>query len=124
MNKSWIKLELLRKIGADLAFEAVGISDSVNISIDSVRKGGRIVLVGNVSPFVEFPLQKVVTQELKLFGSCAVRGEYTAVLDLLSKRKINVDDQISAVAKLSEGANWFNRLRNNKEGLKKVILVP
>ena len=110
--------------GADFAFEAVGISDSVNICIDSVRKGGRIVLVGNLSPFVEFPLQKVVTQELKLFGSCAIRGEYAAVLDLISKRKINVDDQISAVAKLSEGANWFNRLRNNTEGLKKVILVP
>ena len=71
--------------GADLAFEAAGNSDSVNMCIDSVRKGGRIVLVGNLSPFVKFPLQKVVTQELKLFGSCAIRGEYAAVLDLLSK---------------------------------------
>ncbi len=110
--------------GADLAFEAVGNGDSVNTCINSVRKGGRIVLVGNLSAKVEFPLQIVVTRELKLFGSCAIRGEYAAVLEMISKNKINVDDQISAVAKLSEGADWFNKLKNNTEGLKKVILVP
>jgi 2-desacetyl-2-hydroxyethyl bacteriochlorophyllide A dehydrogenase len=110
--------------GADLAFEAVGNSDSVNTCISSVRKGGRIVLVGNLYATIEFPLQKVVTNELKIFGSCAIRGEYAAVLDILSKKKINTEDHISAVAKLSEGADWFDRLRKNNEGLKKVILVP
>ena len=115
---------LTKNRGVDLAFEAVGNSDSINTCINSVRKGGRIVLIGNLSATVEFPLQNVVTRELKLFGSCAIRGEYTAVLDMISKKKINVDDQISAIAKLSEGADWFNRLKNNKEGLKKVILVP
>ena len=115
---------LTKNRGADIAFEAVGNSESVNTCINSVRKGGRIVLVGNLSASVEFPLQKVVTRELKLFGSCAIRGEYAAVLDMLAKKKISVDDQISAVAELSEGAEWFNRLRNNTEGLKKVILVP
>ena len=115
---------LTKNRGADLAFEAVGNSDSINTCINSVRKGGRIVLVGNLSATVEFPLQNVVTHELKLFGSCAIRGEYTAVLDMISKNKINVDDQISAVARLSEGADWFKRLKNNKEGLKKIILVP
>jgi len=110
--------------GADIAFEAVGISATVKLCIDLVRKGGRIVLVGNLSEIIEFPLQKVVTQELKITGSCAIRGEYATVLELIEKRKINVDQQISAIAPLSEGAGWFNRLRNNSEGLNKVILVP
>lgn len=117
-------ISVTRNRGADIAFEAVGISESVNTCINSIRKGGRIVLVGNLSPSVEFPLQSVVTRELKLFGSCAIRGEYTTVLDLMSKSKLNVNEQISAVANLSEGADWFERLRNNTEGLKKVILVP
>jgi len=117
-------IKLINDRGADLAFEAVGNSDSVNLCINSVRKGGKVILVGNLSPSIEFPLQKVVTRELKLFGSCAIRGEYTAVLDLLAKKKINVDDQISVVAKLSEGAEWFKKLKKNTEGLKKVILIP
>ncbi len=110
--------------GVDVSFEAVGISETVNTAIDILRKGGKTVLVGNVSPSVQFPLQKVVTQEIKVLGSCAIRGEYEAVLELLSKGKINPDSQISAIAPLSEGAGWFSRLYTNKEGLKKVILKP
>jgi 2-desacetyl-2-hydroxyethyl bacteriochlorophyllide A dehydrogenase len=110
--------------GADIAFEVVGISATVKLCIDLVRKGGRIVLVGNLSEQIDFPLQKVVTQELKITGSCAIRGEYATVLDLIEKKKINVDQQISAIAPLSEGAGWFSRLRENSEGLNKVILVP
>lgn len=110
--------------GADISFDAVGRSESVNIAIDTVRKGGKIVLVGNVSPKIEFPLQKVVTRELTVLGSCAIRGEYEVVLNLLETGKISVDDQISAVAPLSEGAKWFGKLLKKEEELNKVILVP
>jgi L-iditol 2-dehydrogenase len=110
--------------GADISFEAVGRSESVNISIDILRKGGTVVLVGNVSSKVEFPLQKVVTRELKILGSCAIRGEYDVVLNLLETGKISVDDQISVVAPLSEGANWFEKLYKKEEGFNKIILVP
>jgi 2-desacetyl-2-hydroxyethyl bacteriochlorophyllide A dehydrogenase len=110
--------------GADISFEAVGKTDSVNIAIDVLRKGGKAVLVGNISPKVDFPLQKVVTRELKVLGSCAIRGEYEVVLDLIETGKISVDDQISAVAPLSEGAVWFDKLYRKTEALNKVILVP
>lgn len=110
--------------GVDLSFEAVGKSDSVNIAIEVLRKGGKTILVGNVSTKVDFPLQKVVTRELKVLGSCAIRGEYEVVLDLLKAGKISVDDQISVVAPLSEGAIWFNKLYKKEEELNKVILIP
>jgi L-iditol 2-dehydrogenase len=110
--------------GADISFEAVGKSESVGIAIDILRKGGLSVLVGNVSPKIEFPLQKVVTRELKILGSCAIRGEYEIVLNLLETRKISVDDQISAVVPLSDGAEWFNKLYRREQDLNKVILVP
>ena len=110
--------------GADISFEAVGKSESVNIAIDILRKGGKAVLIGNVSPQVDFPLQKVVTRELKVLGSCAIRGEYELVLNLLETGKVSVDDQISAIAPLSEGAVWFNKLYARVEELNKIILVP
>jgi 2-desacetyl-2-hydroxyethyl bacteriochlorophyllide A dehydrogenase len=110
--------------GADISFEAVGKSESVNTAIDLVRKGGRIILVGNISQTIDFPLQKVVTRELKVLGSCAIRGEYETVLTLLETGKITVDDQISAVVPLSDGALWFEKLYKKEENLNKVILVP
>ena len=117
-------LALTNGRGADISFEAVGISESVNIAIDLLRKGGKAVLVGNISPTIDFPLQKVVTSELKVVGSCAIRGEYDIILDLLESGKICVDDQISAVVPLSEGAIWFEKLYKKEDGLNKVILVP
>ncbi len=110
--------------GADISFEAVGKSESVNLAIDLVRKGGKTILVGNISSRVDFPLQKVVTRELKVLGSCAIRGEYETVLLMLDTGKLRVDDQISAVVPLSEGAIWFEKLYKNEERLNKVILVP
>ncbi len=110
--------------GTDFSFEAVGISETVNICVNSLRKGGTAVLVGNLKPEVTIPLQKIVTTELSLLGSCAINGEYEMVLDLLASGKIDVDKMISAVAPLSEGADWFKRLYAREPGLNKVILVP
>lgn len=110
--------------GADAAFEAVGITASVRSAVESLRKGATLILVGNLSPVVELPLQKVVTQEISVQGSCAINGEYPAVLDLIAKGKINVDGMISAVAPLSEGAAYFSRLHAKEKGLLKVILKP
>jgi len=116
--------EITNNRGADITFEAVGKSETVNLAIEILRKGGKTVLVGNISPKVEFPLQKVVTRELKVLGSCAIRGEYEVVLDLLQSGKINVDDQISVVAPLTDGAIWFDKLYRGESGLNKVILKP
>lgn len=110
--------------GADFAFEAVGISSTVKSAIESLRKGGTLILVGNLSPVVDLALQKVVTREITVKGSCAINGEYPAVLDLISKGRINVDNMISAVAPLSEGALYFDKLYKKEKGLLKVILKP
>jgi len=122
LNETIIKLCNSR--GADIAFEAVGAGQTVNLAIDLTRKGGTIVLVGNSSPVIDFPLQKVVTRELRIQGTCAIRGEYDVVLNLIESGKINVDEQISVIAPLAEGAEWFKKLQNKEGNLNKVILVP
>jgi L-iditol 2-dehydrogenase len=110
--------------GADFGFEAVGISATVGALIDSLRKGATAVLVGNLTPVIEFPLQKVVTSEIKILGSCAICGEYEIVLDMIASGALKVDDMISAVAPLSEGAEWFRKLYHKEGNFNKIILVP
>ena len=110
--------------GADFGFEAIGISSTVNTLINSLRKGATAVLVGNITPTIELPLQKVVTSEINIQGSCAINGEYEMVLDMIAGGSLKVDAMISAVAPLSEGAEWFRKLYNKEGNLNKVILVP
>ena len=116
--------ELTHSRGADVAFEAVGIDSTVQTAIDSVRRGGTVTLVGNLAPNVNLPLQKVVTQQLRLQGSCAICGEYPAALEMIERGEINVDAILSAEVPLADGAEWFQRLYNKEKGLVKVILTP
>jgi len=117
-------LNLTQGKGADIAFEAVGVTATVDLAIRSVRKGGAVTLVGNVTPKIEFPLQTVVTRELTISGSCASSGEYPACLEMMARGKLSAAPLLSAVAPLADGAAWFDRLYRKEPGLLKVVLSP
>jgi L-iditol 2-dehydrogenase len=111
-------------VGVDVALEAVGRNETVSAAIASVRKGGTVVLVGNISPDVTLPLQKVVTRQIRLQGSCASAGEYPQAIALMARGAIRVKPLITAVAPLAEGPQWFERLYAREPNLMKVVLTP
>ena len=110
--------------GADVCFEVVGHADTVETSIAAVRKGGTVVLVGNLSPRVELPLQVVVSREISVLGSCASNGEIPEAIDLLARGVVNVDPIISLKASLDEGPDLFARLYRGDPSLMKVVIQP
>lgn len=116
--------ELTKGIGVDLVAEAVGRTESIATSIDCVRKGGTVILVGNITPEVNIHLQKVVSRQLRLQGSCASAGEYPRAIELMSNGQIQVKPLITAVAPLAEGPRWFERLYAREPNLMKVVLTP
>jgi L-iditol 2-dehydrogenase len=141
------RLELARQLGADqthdareenlaahsrqlhsdgfaVSFEVVGAAAPVDLAIRSVRKGGTVVLVGNLQPSVPFPLQEIVTRQISIHGSCACAGEYPEAIQRIRDGSIRVDPLTSACVPLADGASWFARLADNREGLLKVILQP
>lgn len=117
-------LDLTNGRGADAALECVGATAPVRLAIDSVRKGGIVTLVGNVTPTIEIGLQSVVTRQIRLQGSCASSGEYPACISLLARGAIQVAPLLSAVAPLESGPSWFDRLHRREPGLLKVVLEP
>ncbi len=117
-------LQLTSGVGVDVAVEAVGRNETVGAAIESVRKGGTVVLVGNISPEVTLPLQKVVTRQIRLQGSCASAGEYPQAMELLATGAIQVKSLITAIAPLDEGPQWFERLHAREPNLMKVVLTP
>ena len=81
-------------------------------------------MVGNISPEVTLPLQKVVTRQIRLQGSCASAGEYPRAIELLASGAIQVKPLITAIAPLEEGPRWFERLYAHEPNLMKIILTP
>ncbi|HKZ31878.1 MAG TPA: galactitol-1-phosphate 5-dehydrogenase [Vicinamibacteria bacterium] len=117
-------LELTGGRGVDVALEAVGAAAPIATAVRSLRKGGTLVLIGNVTPRVEVDLQAIVTRELSLLGTCASNGEYPEALALLARGAVRLDGLISRIAPLEEGPAWFERLYAREAGLMKVILQP
>ncbi|MBW4038207.1 MAG: galactitol-1-phosphate 5-dehydrogenase [Acidobacteria bacterium] len=122
-----LREEMLRQTGGDgvdVVLEAVGREETIAGAIDCVRKGGTVALVGNISPQVQMPLQKVVSRQIRLQGSCASAGEYPQAIELIASGKIRVDVLITAVAPLGDGAEWFERLHAREPNLMKIVLDP
>ncbi|HUB53247.1 MAG TPA: galactitol-1-phosphate 5-dehydrogenase [Terracidiphilus sp.] len=124
-------LQLARRVaelnggnGADHVFEAVGNEETVLTAVDCARKGGTVTLIGNIVPEVTLPLQKVVSRQIRMQGSCASAGEYPQAIEYVATGKIKVRPLITAVASLEEGPRWFERLRAREPNLMKIVLTP
>ncbi len=110
--------------GVDIALEAVGRDETIQTAIQSVRKGGTVTLIGNITPQVTLPLQVVVSRQLRLQGTAASSGEYPQAIDLISRGVIQVRPLITAVAPLEDGPRWFERLYAHEPNLMKIVLSP
>ncbi len=118
--------ELTDGLGADATFEVVGATATVNLAIHLARRGGSIVLVGNLAPKTDgFPLQRVVTGEQTIRGSCgAAPDDYRLGLELIGDGTIDAAAIITATAPLAEGPAWFQRLTHSPGDHLKVVLIP
>ena len=110
--------------GVDVVFEAVGRNETVSSAIDVVCKGGTVTLIGNITPEVKLPLQKVVSREIRLQGTAASAGEYPQAMELMMSGAIDVKPLITAVAPLGDGPQWFARLHAREPNLMKIVLAP
>ena len=106
--------------GVDVALEAVGSTPTIKTAIESVRKGGTVTLIGNVTSTAEIPLQMVVGRQIRLQGSASSSGEYPKCIDMLARGAVHVKPLISMIAPLEEGAQWFKRLHDREPNLMKV----
>src|SRR6185437_911382 len=99
-------------------------NETVAAAIGCTRKGGTVTLIGNIASEVTLPLQKVVTRQLRLQGSCASAGEYPRAIELVASGKMQVEPLITAIVPLEEGPRWFHRLHSREPNLMQVILTP
>jgi len=115
--------EITGNKGADVVFEAVGIPPTLSGAVECLRKGGTVVLLGNLSKTVEMPMQQVVVRELNIKGSNLCTTEYNDSISLLETGNIRVDDMISHTCALEDGPAMFDRLHTSPAGMKKVVML-
>jgi 6-hydroxycyclohex-1-ene-1-carbonyl-CoA dehydrogenase len=116
------ELKRLTGGGADVAFEAIGNPATVRLAFDSVRRGGRLCVVGFCSEEVPLALGKLMYYELEVIGSLGCPpGEYPRLIEMIRRGRIQLLPMVTAKMPLDRINDAFDLLRRG-EGLRTVVL--
>ncbi len=110
--------------GVDIVFDVVGKAQTARAGLQLLKKNGRLVMVGLFDQEISFPIQRITTWQLKVLGSYISSDEYPACIRFLASRRIDVSPFTKHIVPLSQGVEWFKRLRQGERGLYKVIFHP
>lgn len=114
----------LRKLtggGADVAFECIGHPATQEQAFNSVRTGGRFVVVGSSDKPMSLNTGKVMFREIELIGSLGCRVvDYPRVIELARQGKIKVTELVTAKFPLDQINDALDTLRRG-EGIRSVI---
>ena len=110
--------------GADAVFEAVGIDATVAQSMAVARPGGQVTWIGTSAPYVEMPMQTLVTGELTVRGAYGFADEFEQAAEAIAAGSIDIRGLIERVAPLEDGPDLFRRLGEGSMSAVKVVLAP
>jgi len=141
------KLDLAKKFGADLvlnpakqdvvkavreitggtgvehSIEVVGHQNTLRQAISSTAPGGTVTVVGLMDQFMEIDAIEVVTKEIKLQGHYGYsEQEFATALQLMTRRKVDVQPLISKTFPLEAIADSFEAMAIGKT--MKSIITP
>lgn len=118
--------EITGGLGADEAFECSSADIAPMQCVQSVKKGGKVVLVGfNYTKDLPFPVMgEMSLSEITLYGSRANPNVSKKVITMLDKKMIDADTLITHVFPLEEYEKGLDIFVNKKENCLKVVIEP
>lgn len=103
----------------DVALECSGAAPSLDMAIDRVEKGGRIVLVGMGKYDVE--MRRVQLKELEVVGMFRYSNTYPAALSMLASGRVDVKAMITHHFDLKSASDAFRALVSDPTAVKIMI---
>ncbi|HEV7277407.1 MAG TPA: L-idonate 5-dehydrogenase [Devosiaceae bacterium] len=110
--------------GLDVVFEASGAPAGLASALATVRRGGRLVQVGNL-PAGELPVafNSVMARELTVCGTFRFGREYERAVDLIATGQVDVLRLVTAQLRLDQAPEAL-RLALDRSRSVKVMLTP
>ena len=109
--------------GIDLIYECVGREETLSEAIQIARKGTKIMIVGVPEENPRVNLAYIGDRELELIGSLMyIRDDFEEAIDLIQKKKIQVQPLITHSFKLKDIKKAFELILKKKENVMKVLI--
>lgn len=107
--------------GVDVAFEAIGKPETIELALSLLRKGGRACVIGYSAEPVPVSAARLMFLELEMVGSLGCGGgEYPRILELVAGGRLRLEPVISGTVPLERINDGLDRLRRG-EGVRWVV---
>lgn len=111
--------------GADIAIEAIGQSQTIEAAFGTLRKGGRLVVVGYSAEDIKLSAAKIMYFEMEVRGSLGCRPvDYPRLIEMCRIGKIKVAELVTQKFPLEKINEAFDLLRNHDENALRSIVIP
>ncbi len=108
--------------GVDVAIEAIGNPVTLGQAFDSVRRGGRLCIVGFSDKPFTVPAAKVMFHEIEIVGSLGCRPvDYPRIIEMIRAGRVQLRPLVTGRFPLSEVNAAVDTLRSGK-GLRNIVV--
>jgi 2-desacetyl-2-hydroxyethyl bacteriochlorophyllide A dehydrogenase len=108
--------------GADVAFEVIGRPETIVHAFDSVRSGGRLVVVGFSDQPVTLAAGKIMFREIEVLGSLGCRPvDYPRIIQMCADGRIKVKELVTHRFALEDLADAFAVMKTG-DALRSIVL--
>ena len=109
--------------GADVALEVVGKPETVTLALSTLRRGGRLCVVGYSDAAVPIPLNRLMFFEYEIVGSLGCRPvDYPRVIEMVRQGQVNLEAVTSGTLPLDRIGEAADALRKG-QGFR-TLIVP
>jgi len=117
------KVRSLTGGGADIAMECIGNPETIRLAYDSIKRGGRVVIVGYPAHEVTLPLNRLMYYEQEMVGSLGCRSvDFPKLIEMVRMGKIQLKPIVSGLVPLDRINEGLDIMRKG-ETLRTVIVM-
>jgi S-(hydroxymethyl)glutathione dehydrogenase/alcohol dehydrogenase len=113
--------------GVDVAFEALGRPETVVTAFDSVRDGGKVVVVGLAPTSVAAPIEitRLVRRSVSLLGSfgARMRSDLPPLIDLVARGEVSTEQLVTQRFRLETAAAAYDALARGEITGRAIVVV-
>jgi L-iditol 2-dehydrogenase len=116
--------DLTGGIGADMTVDTAARGETPREAVDMTRKGGRVALIGVPLEPCILPLQRIVFEEMDVFGVRANPGTCEEIIPLIASGMIDVEAVTTHAFPLREFGEAYKTFTERIDGALKVLVQP
>ncbi len=124
-DKQDVVAEILKEepLGVDVVFECCGMQETLDQSIDILKPGGKLMLIG-IPEFdrISFTIDRMRRKEITLQNIRRQRECVLPALDLIENNKVDVEQMITHRFKFEETKEAFDLLTKYEDGVLKAMI--